>query len=74
MIARVQSFEAGRDHEVQSVLSRIGLPEHRDQDVGHGGAAFRRFLGSECNNVSGLLRIVGTAAARFRLTMGGGFG
>ena len=30
-----------RDHQIQSVLSRIGLPQHRHQELGNGRPAFR---------------------------------
>src|SRR5438477_652666 len=32
----LQSFEPGRDHEIQKVLSAIGLSQHRDQESGNG--------------------------------------
>src|SRR4029077_12385001 len=40
---RIQGFESGRDHEVQGVLSRIGLLEHRHQEPRDGRAAFRLY-------------------------------
>src|SRR4030095_375928 len=38
---RVQGFEPGRDHQIQSVLSRIGLPQHRHQEFGNRRPALR---------------------------------
>ena len=46
---RIQRFESGRDHEIQGVLSRIGLSQHRDQEPRDGGAAFGHLPGRDHN-------------------------
>ncbi len=38
---RIQSFESGGDHKIQSVLSRVGLPQHGDQELGNRRPTFR---------------------------------
>ena len=40
---RLQGFESGRDHQYQSVLPRIGLPQHGYQKLGNRRSAFRLF-------------------------------
>src|SRR6266853_937691 len=36
---RIQSFESRRDYEVQSILSSVGIPQHRYQKSGNGRTA-----------------------------------
>src|SRR5262249_25201283 len=38
---RLQGFEPGRDHEIQSVLPRVGLPQYSHQEPGDRRPAFR---------------------------------
>ena len=38
---RIQGVEPGRDHEIQGVLSGIGLSQHRDQEFGNGRTVAR---------------------------------
>src|SRR5262249_48851214 len=38
---RLQGFESGRNHQIQSVLSRVGLPQYRHQELGDRRPAFR---------------------------------
>src|SRR5204863_5860239 len=50
---RVQGFESGRDDQIQSVLSRIGLPEYRHQKSRNGRSAFRLLSRSRVTEIGG---------------------
>src|SRR5262245_43968760 len=43
---RIQGFESSGDHQIQSLLSRVGLSQHGHQELGDGRPTFSLFAHS----------------------------